>query len=78
MGRGPTWSSQDIEKLRLYVSAGFTSREVGERLGRSMNAVLDKAVRLDLEWHTKFPFPPRRDGQARRAAWQASLSAAPP
>lgn len=72
MGRGPTWSSQDIDNLRFYVTAGYTSKEVGARLGRSQSAVLDKADKLGLEWACKFPFPPRRDGQMRREQWRAA------
>ena len=46
--RQAAWSASEIETVRSMWSAGKSAGQIGERLGRSRNAILGKVRRMGL------------------------------
>ena len=59
---GGTWTSERVELLRGYVSAGLTCMQIAQEIGVSRNAVIGKLNRLRLKG------PPRARSRDRRGA----------
>jgi GcrA cell cycle regulator len=58
----PRWNDATIQALRDLWTAGYSTSEIGRRLGFSKNAIVGKAHRLDLDGR---PSPIRRDSPPR-------------
>ena len=50
-GPDPTWTETEIDVLRMLWPKGYRAKTIGERIGKSANAVLAKARRLGLGEH---------------------------
>ena len=59
---GKFWTSQEIEALKALVSLGNSASFIGKRLGRTRNAIIGQAHRLNLNWPKKDrpPAPPKK------------------
>lgn len=45
------WTEHEVARLRKYASDGLSSRQTGEKLGRSTGATKYKAMVLKIEFH---------------------------
>lgn len=50
------WPLEDVEQLRTLIAMGMDSRQIGERMGYSRNAVLGKTHRLG--WRLQKQYKP--------------------
>ena len=48
MASGIDWTEETVARLRAFWRAGFSTAEIGRRMGTSKNAVVGKAHRLGL------------------------------
>ncbi|HEY2416812.1 MAG TPA: hypothetical protein VGH84_02760, partial [Steroidobacteraceae bacterium] len=53
----------EVEQMRAWRDAGMSMSEIGQRLGRSANAVISKARKLEMA--RIVPPPPPRQGRPR-------------
>jgi len=69
------WTTEAIDRLRVFWAEGHSTAEIGRRMGISKNAVVGKAHRLDLPAR---PSPIRRDPTAPRPVAAGRRPTLPP
>lgn len=65
--RGETWTTERVEMLTRYVTAGLTCLQIAQEIGVSRNAVIGKLNRLGLKGPPRARPHDSRDARPRRS-----------